>query len=294
MAERFRSRSASAFDEIDWSGPPRVQGFAVAGVSAQMAVMRGINLPGTHVATATFHDHRLDALVFNRGGQGQVEVRADGRFVAHKAALRDMVAYIPNGLDSFWEMPHSTRATTVYLPRGTLDLLSGAGLPPLLSSRHPRLAWLGTLLEREMRAPGPGSALLIDSLLRAIALGLAALDHAPPPPAEAPRLDPRTVARVCDYLVARLGDAVTVAEVAAIAGMPATSFARAFRATTGQTLYRFVIERRIALARDLLAEQRLPVNQVAAACGFTSAAGFTTSFRRITGLSPRAYRAARA
>lgn len=282
-----------AYDDIAWTAPPEVRAIAVPQVDAYLVMMGGVSKAGTHVADATSNDHGLDAIVFNRSGRGRLEFRTEGKLFKNEAAVRSLVAFIPSGMDTSWEMPHNSQSITLLLPHGRLAAFAGGPLAPVLPSRHPRLAWLSTLIEREMRAPGPGAALLIDSLLRAVALGLLAVD-APVPvaPQRAERLNAATLARVQDFLAAQIGQAVTLDAVAAVAGMPSARFARAFRETTGQTLYRFTMAQRVALARDLLRDGGQSLTAVAQACGFASLSSFNASFTRAVGLGPGAYRAA--
>jgi AraC family transcriptional regulator len=53
-----------------------------------------------------------------------------------------------------------------------------------------------------------------------------------------------------------------------------------------------VIRRRIEATKTLLAEQDTPIGEVAVAVGFGSQSHFTTSFRRVTCVTPGHYRAA--
>jgi len=47
---------------------------------------------------------------------------------------------------------------------------------------------------------------------------------------------------------------------------------------------------RFARARDLLAQERLPIYRIAEAMGFSETASFRHAFRRWSGQSPRGYR----
>ncbi len=67
-------------------------------------------------------------------------------------------------------------------------------------------------------------------------------------------------------------------------------FTRAFKNTTGFTVGAFIAERRLERAKNLLADRRILIKEVAYQCGFKSTPAFATAFRRATGLSPRDYR----
>lgn len=109
--------------------------------------------------------------------------------------------------------------------------------------------------------------------------------------AEAPR--PRLKQRmwqVQDYLEARLLDEVSLDQVAQEAGMSITSLQRAFRATFGSTVFEYVRGRRLERARDALVTAGVSVTEAAAMAGYTSAANFSTAFKRAFGVTPGSIR----
>jgi AraC-like DNA-binding protein len=65
-----------------------------------------------------------------------------------------------------------------------------------------------------------------------------------------------------------------------------------FRAVTGTTPHRYLVERRVARAAELLATGDAPVTDVCFASGFGSVARFQAAFRRAWGMPPSEYRAA--
>lgn len=111
-----------------------------------------------------------------------------------------------------------------------------------------------------------------------------------------PRADERllitaaSVRRVCDHIAAHLDDAVTLDELARIAGYSRFHFARGFRAATGMPPYAYLLRQRIALACQMLADRDAPISGIAAATGFATHAQFSSRFRQVTGLAPSAYR----
>ena len=94
------------------------------------------------------------------------------------------------------------------------------------------------------------------------------------------------------WMDARLGEPLTVAEMARHAGYSPRSFARRFRAETGTTPLQWLIARRVRAAQRLLEASALTVEEVGARCGFGGAIGLRQHFSRVVGTSPTAYRRA--
>ena len=89
---------------------------------------------------------------------------------------------------------------------------------------------------------------------------------------------------------ARLSDPLTIAEMASACGLSPGFFLRAFKAATGQTPHRFLMERRLAYARRLLEGRKLSASEIAYRTGFSSHAHMTTAFKRAFGIAPSHYR----
>lgn len=89
----------------------------------------------------------------------------------------------------------------------------------------------------------------------------------------------------------RLSGELALSELAAAANLSLFHFARAFKAATGQAPHRYILERRVALARNLLTHDEPSLAEIATQCGFASQPHLTHVFKRATGLTPGAYRA---
>lgn len=107
-----------------------------------------------------------------------------------------------------------------------------------------------------------------------------------PPEREGARLGP-----LLDRMRERLDAPQPVPALAAAAGMSPRTFLRRFRAATGLSPGEWLLMERLSRARELLEGSRRPIDDVAAACGFGSAATLRHHFRSRLGTSPAAYRA---
>jgi transcriptional regulator GlxA family with amidase domain len=92
------------------------------------------------------------------------------------------------------------------------------------------------------------------------------------------------------WMLQRLDAPLTLAAMADHAGYSERSFIRRFRAETGQPPLRWLTRARVLEAQRLLEASDLPVETVAARCGFGTAATLRTHFARETATTPTAYR----
>ena len=97
---------------------------------------------------------------------------------------------------------------------------------------------------------------------------------------------------VVEFIDRNYAKPLTVAALAKRARLSPFHFIRTFRAATGMTPHQYVRDRRLDRARHLLSTTTMPVTEVCQAVGFASLGSFSSLFRRATGRSPVAYRAA--
>jgi AraC-like DNA-binding protein len=100
----------------------------------------------------------------------------------------------------------------------------------------------------------------------------------------------RHLLRAKDLADARFADPLTVADLARAAGLSPAHFSRAFRKAFGESPHAYLLTRRLERAAALLRTTDRPVADICMAVGLTSLGSFTTSFARLFGTSPAAYR----
>jgi len=93
-----------------------------------------------------------------------------------------------------------------------------------------------------------------------------------------------------EWMNNHLEEAIDADSLARRARMTSRTFARRFREQTGTTPLQWLITARVRRAQELLETTRRPIDEIAQRSGFESPVTFRTRFRRIVGLSPRAYR----
>ncbi len=102
----------------------------------------------------------------------------------------------------------------------------------------------------------------------------------------------RHLLRAKDLADARYPEPLTVADLARAAGLSQAHFSREFRRTFGESPHVYLLTRRLERAASLLRLTDRSVADICVTVGLTSVGSFTTSFTRLFGKSPTAYRAA--
>jgi AraC-like DNA-binding protein len=94
-----------------------------------------------------------------------------------------------------------------------------------------------------------------------------------------------------DYLYDRLCDpGLAPSAVARHIGLDPWQFCRKFKAVTGMTCNEFIAEKRMLVARRLLASHDLLIKEVAYRVGFEDANYFSRRFKTVVGTSPTSFR----
>jgi AraC-like DNA-binding protein len=92
------------------------------------------------------------------------------------------------------------------------------------------------------------------------------------------------------YISDHLAEHITLRDVSRAVYLSPSHFSRLFTQKVGIPFNEYLLTRRIDAAKTLLSETRLPIELIATKVGMTSASQFSQTFKRVTGLSPRAYR----
>jgi AraC family transcriptional regulator len=99
--------------------------------------------------------------------------------------------------------------------------------------------------------------------------------------------------RAKDLINDGLGKDLSLARLASECGLSSSHFARAFRQTTGRPPHRWLLERRVEVAQQLLLTSKLSLKEIASACCFADQNHLTRAFSRIVGTSPGSWRRAK-
>lgn len=165
----------------------------------------------------------------------------------------------------------------------------------LINAQEPALASLIDSLRLDLAAGCMPDDGYVEQLVSVILRRIAAADRTGAPRAVRDAhasLGATVLKRIEAYVEAHLRDAISLSELAGVAGLAPDSFARRFKATTGLAPHAFVLQQRMARAETMLARSGEPIGVIAARLGFSSQSHFTATFRRHLDTTPQAYRRA--
>ena len=107
-------------------------------------------------------------------------------------------------------------------------------------------------------------------------------------------LAPWQVRSVITYVDANLSASLSCEELARLARLSVSYFARAFKCTFGYSPHVFLMRRRMERAQGLMLKTNAPLAQIALDCGFADQAHLSRLFLQFTGERPASWRRARA
>lgn len=92
-----------------------------------------------------------------------------------------------------------------------------------------------------------------------------------------------------ELMQTRYNEALSTQEIADIIGVQRSYFSTLFKARTGISPYRYLMQLRIKKACQMLKQSDMPVAAIAEAVGL-NAQNFSRTFKKETGVTPREYR----
>jgi len=163
---------------------------------------------------------------------------------------------------------------------------------PHLPADDPLLHHMALVLRTAFEAEGVAGQLYTASLADALAVHFLRRYAAcrPSVPTGPNRLSPAKLRRVTAYIEAHLQDTLPLTTLAAVLQLSPNHFASLFKRATGQTPHHYVLECRIARAKQLLAETDMPLSAIGPQVGWTDQSYFTALFRKHVAMTPKAYR----
>jgi AraC family transcriptional regulator len=209
------------------------------------------------------------------------------------------ITIIPEGEEGRWDIAGPIGVSHVFLSRERLASCAeqvAGGQPVELLARvgfeDPVAARVMELLGRDAAAADASARLFVeqatDLLVTQLVRGHSSFAAIEPPARRG--LADWQVRKVTGYMRDHLDEPIGLDVLADLAGLSRFHFCTAFRLATGSTPHAWLVALRIERARQLLARGDLPVTEIALAVGYETPSSFAASFRKVTGMTPSAFR----
>src|SRR5262252_1556544 len=148
------------------------------------------------------------------------------------------------------------------------------------------LLWLGMKLFREVQAATVPDEFSVESLLAEI------VSHVARSSQRESRHAPGWLSRILDKLQTEHCRRLTLDELAREAGVHPVHLSRVFRRGVGEGIGEYVHRLRVRTACERMLDRDASLAEVSYSTGFADQSHFTRSFRKITGMTPAAFRTA--
>jgi AraC family transcriptional regulator len=199
------------------------------------------------------------------------------------------------------DKPH--HSLLFYLPRAALNAIADDAAAPRIGDLNHKpgagvtdatIFSLGSTILPALSHADQANRLFVDHVMLAAGIHLAQTYGGLRPVVRPVRggLAPWQERRAKEILSANLDRGVPLKDVAQECRLSLSHFSRAFRSSMGVAPHSWLLTRRIEVAKQKLRDSRLPLAEVALACGFADQSHLTRVFTRMVGVSPGAWRRA--
>lgn len=227
----------------------------------------------------------------------QAEQRLEARFQKDQFQVGDILivpAHVPHY--ARWDTEHRylilSLDPSVFLHTvQATENWDKAELVPHFATADPLIHGIGLALKAELESNGLGGRLYVDSLSTTLFMHLLRHYTAQKPilPAQEGGLPTYRLRQVIEYVDAHLDRDLTLAELAAVARMSPNYFIQLFKQSTQLTPHQYVVQRRVARAKQLLIEGKLVIADIALQVGFAHQSHLNRHFKRLIGVTPRVF-----
>ena len=239
--------------------------------------------------------HNLNnTFILHLGPEAVVEVHEpEAGWVPHLAGVNTLTVLPAGDVHEFRTSVSIDALMVDVTPTFLSSVLGRATLPFATGVSDPLIESVLLALAAEAAAGSPHGAARAEKLC-AVLLSQAMERLCPPVRAETSgALEGQRLRLVLEHVNRHLDEELRLRELAKIARLSVYHFGRAFKVSTGLTPHQYVLNARVQRAKMLLSESSLAITEIALATGFSTPSQLSATFRRLTGLTPRAFREAR-
>jgi AraC-like DNA-binding protein len=246
-----------------------------------------------------FRAPRHVLIVYEHGERSAGETMIEGLARSTRRDLTRKLTFVPAGHEyRDWQEPRKlARMAFFYFDPETMPVQSEAGsagrqLAPRLFFENATLWDTALKLSTLIESAAAYNRLYLEALGAVLAHEVVRLNAGTPRPEPQMRggLAAWQQRKIADYIEQHLAEQIPLATLAQLARLSSYYFCRTFKQSFGVSPHRYHNNRRIELAKTLLAAPDASVTDVGLAVGFCETSSFTAAFRKTAGLTPTAYR----
>lgn len=219
--------------------------------------------------------------------------RCDGLAQSRHATSGDL-DIVPNACAASWEEDGPSTMLVIHVTPSLVRMAARdmgldpdrVSVEPQLQLKDPGIEHIGWALKAELERPEPYGRLYADSLGMALAARLLQR-YAPIAPRQLNgSFSKRRIQNVIDYIHDNLALDLSLAELAAVAGLSTSHFKSLFREATNLPAHEYVIQCRVEYAVNLLSHGKTSLSEVALLAGFADQSHMARCMRRVIGVTP--------
>ncbi|NMG05986.1 AraC family transcriptional regulator [Brasilonema sp. UFV-L1] len=252
--------------------------------------------PGSETGEHVMQQHALE--IIDTNSWSHHERRMDGKYLSSRIGGGEICLCPAN--TSHWTSWEQTSHFTIlvidpkFLEQLAYEALScnQLELVPRWQIFDPVIQTIVNALKADLEAGCPAGRLYGESFGTALAMHLLKNFSILQPniPTYSHGLPKFKLKQVLDFIEAHLEEDIQLEDLANNVGMSSFYFCRLFKQSMHMTPHQYVIQRRVELAKRLLKQSDLGIANVALLCGFAHQSHLSRHFRRLVGMSPKAFR----
>lgn len=278
---------------------PLIESSDVARASAaQLLSLEYFEAPADTMPIERFSQHHV--LINLNEHVHRVENWRDDEHRDFEIQLNEIII-TPAGMASGWKWYAQSKVIIITLDPDKLEHFAQTELGMLLSDQQLRsipqfidedMVQASRMMLEALQSPTSGAHIMFESFARVFLVKL--LQKYGVEQGETFAFNPRFTAKhykkVLGYIEQHFSQTIALNDLAEQAALSPYYFSRLFKDTIGQTPHQFVTSYRITRSKDMLAEPKRTLMDIALSCGFADQAHFSRVFKQLSGVTPKQWR----
>jgi AraC-like DNA-binding protein len=258
-----------------------------------------VAVPGMRIKVRWFPDGAQETKAWRAPSNILSLRRIVGEPVQHRDLSTHSSSFHSAGPLTFWPRSAVWESQRSYSPVLAVSAYFDTNFPAATVDRRPEgilvedfsMLEMMQILHDEVRMPGEGSQDLVSAIGNVLRIKLSRLtSQRQRNPSIGKPCRSVDVAMIHSLVTTTGGHRPTTAGLAEKLHTSRRNLLRLFQATTGMSPSCYIDESMLDKAKALLATSQMTMKQIAYEAGYSTASHFSTKFRRLTGLTPSAFR----